>query len=151
MPTGVYERKKYPILCHPEAKRHVRGYCVNCYSKILKKENPVYKENQKAVAKKRYEKLGSKIVNKNAVSLQRLWRLKVVEKLGNKCNHCGFSDVRALQIDHINGDGYKERNIRKSLNRKIALGLIDTSRYQILCANCNWIKKVENNEQNKKE
>jgi len=54
--------------------------------------------------------------------------------------------MRALQIDHVNGDGHKERQTRKSLNRKIALNLIDTSRYQILCANCNWIKRVENNE-----
>ena len=29
----------------------------------------------------------------------------------NKCLKCGFSDRRALQIDHINGGGIKERRI----------------------------------------
>ncbi len=29
--------------------------------------------------------------------------------MGNKCVKCGFSDPRALQIDHINGDGMDNR------------------------------------------
>ena len=35
-------------------------------------------------------------------------RINVVERLGNKCIVCGYSDPRALQIDHINGGGGKE-------------------------------------------
>src|SRR6266446_5698640 len=33
-------------------------------------------------------------------------RREVIEHLGGKCVHCGFSDYRALQVDHINGDGW---------------------------------------------
>ena len=146
MPTGVYKRKQYDIVCHPEAKRHVMGYCINCYSRVLKEKNPQYKENQKLNTQRRYNKLGSKITNKNQVSNAKRWRLEALDKLGNICLHCGYEDIRALHIDHVNGDGKHERNIRKSLNRKIALELVDISRYQLLCANCNWIKKVENNE-----
>jgi len=59
------------------------------------------------------------------------------------CARCGFTDERALQIDHVNGCGYEERKRCKSgayLRRVLA----DTEgKYQILCANCNWIKKSE--------
>lgn len=75
-------------------------------------------------------------------------RLAIFALLGNKCIRCNFSDTRALQIDHINGGGAKERksitgNYHKYVLQKIING--DTS-YQLLCANCNWIKKYENNE-----
>lgn len=148
MTSGVYDRKikVVNILCHPNMKRHIGGICINCYSKKLKEINPLYKENQRKNSKRRYMKLGSKICNKYRTDNQRAWRIKAVLKLGGKCTKCEFDDIRALQIDHINGDGYKERTVRKSINRNISLGLIDLSRYQLLCANCNWIKRLENNE-----
>lgn len=74
-------------------------------------------------------------------------RKKILFLLGGKCNKCGFSDERALQIDHINGDGYKER--RQGVARKNTIIneiIIGKKRYQLLCANCNWIKRFENNE-----
>jgi len=72
---------------------------------------------------------------------------KIIEKLGGKCVKCGFSDSRALQIDHINGYGTKER---ATMGRRRYLLTVLTSeekgKYQLLCANCNWIKRFENNE-----
>ena len=73
-------------------------------------------------------------------------RKKVFIKLGDKCAWCGFSDPRALQIDHVNNDGYEERKKSKSANHYMRMKrvLTDTNgRYQILCANCNFIKKYE--------
>jgi len=77
-------------------------------------------------------------------------RKKVIEALGNKCIKCGFSDYRALQIDHINGGGNKERK-EMSFNQKFHNHVLssiikDEKKYQLLCANCNWIKRVENKE-----
>ena len=73
-------------------------------------------------------------------------RSKVLEVLGNKCIKCGFSDSRALQVDHINGGGHKERLNLGGWNicKKIISGY--TSAYQLLCANCNAIKRIENKE-----
>ncbi len=73
--------------------------------------------------------------------------------LGGKCVKCGFSDARALCIDHINGGGGGERklfggNYYNSVLKKIKLGNCD---YQILCANCNAIKKIEAVEQKNKK
>ena len=77
-------------------------------------------------------------------------RNSVLEALGGSCRFCGFSDKRALQIDHINGGGSKERKERtfKGTFHKHVLQsfLKKEDKYQLLCANCNWIKRVENKE-----
>ncbi len=76
-------------------------------------------------------------------------RLKVIEHFGGKCMKCGFDDWRALQIDHINGGGRKSfGKIRPSpvyYHNKL-LGETPGVTYQLLCANCNQIKKHENKE-----
>lgn len=68
-----------------------------------------------------------------------------------RCNHCGFDDIRALQIDHINGGGAQHRmslvGSRSGSRFYIWLKKNDYPEdYQVLCANCNWIKRVENRE-----
>lgn len=79
-------------------------------------------------------------------------RMQIFERYGKVCKKCGFSDIRALQIDHVLGDGNIERSKTKwafgtaTYYRKV---LADkTGKYQILCANCNCIKRIENNEMN---
>lgn len=83
---------------------------------------------------------------KNRTDWARRWRVAALRKLGAKCVKCGFADFRALQVDHVNGGGHAERTLRKSIYRGIAVGLDKIGRYQLLCANCNWIKRFENNE-----
>lgn len=74
-------------------------------------------------------------------------RKRAIEKLGGKCVMCGFDDPRALQIDHVEGNGNKHR--RKShwysYYKSIVDGTIEIS-VQLLCANCNFIKRHENKE-----
>lgn len=78
-------------------------------------------------------------------------RRNIIERLGGKCVKCGFSDIRALQIDHVRGGGNKEREELGS-NRAMYVKIIKeiedgvVGNYQVLCANCNWIKKNENKE-----
>lgn len=81
---------------------------------------------------------------------QRL-RKSVIEALGGKCVTCEFSDPRALQIDHINGGGQRERKKlgygrNKLYQIVLASFLAKENKYQLLCANCNWIKRYVNNE-----
>ena len=97
------------------------------------------KDKKHGYTKKTYEKL----------------RLEIITLLCSKCsnpynlNHGDFiADVRCLQIDHVNGGGsklltkspYKEY---KRIRDEIKSGSKD---YQLLCANCNWIKRRINNE-----
>ena len=96
-------------------------------------------------AKARYEKRKQYWVNRRA---------KAISALGGECVRCGFKDKRALQIDHINGNGCRERGSTKKSGNYIATRDIlngNIEKYQLLCANCNWIKRFENNEHSKNE
>lgn len=81
---------------------------------------------------------------------QRL-RGAALELLGNKCIMCGFADRRALQFDHINGNGHKDIKLITKFYIKSVLDSIlnNEGKFQLLCANCNWIKRFENNENKK--
>ena len=74
------------------------------------------------------------------------WRNQALTALGGECVRCGFTDVRALQIDHVNGDGGKERSAGMSQVKLYKKIFEDQTGYQLLCANCNWIKREENKE-----
>lgn len=75
----------------------------------------------------------------------RLARQRALDCLGSKCTRCGFSDPRALQIDHVNGGGSESRRKSGPLTtyRQVPK---NPSLFQILCANCNWIKRAEDQE-----
>jgi len=75
-------------------------------------------------------------------------REKIFDLLGRVCCKCGFADIRALQFDHRNGDGYLDRDFSRHCGtilyfKKI---LANIESFQVLCANCNWIKRIENDE-----
>lgn len=89
----------------------------------------------------------------------RTWRLKLKNAayalLGEICASCAFADRRALQIDHVFGDGFLRNKINgvgrgdsSSVYQEV---LKEPERFQILCANCNWIKRVQNQEHKKRE
>ena len=68
------------------------------------------------------------------------------------CIKCGFHDKRALQFDHINGGGTKEHKTM-FLNRRLMFYVhygsypeLARTTLQVLCANCNAIKRIENGE-----
>lgn len=72
-------------------------------------------------------------------------REEVMAILGKKCARCSFSDERALQIDHVHGFG--------SVHRANAPWPVifeqmknNPEEFQTLCANCNSIKAIENEE-----
>jgi len=82
-------------------------------------------------------------------------RLKLIMFLGGECAHCGFRDIRALQLDHINGGGNKDIvkfggrqfNGHQKMMRFYKNNPNEAIRtLQVLCANCNFIKMRENKE-----
>jgi|GEM_PF-2401918 len=114
---------------------------------------PLTKDNVYDYGKPRY--LCKECKNKQTNESRRKIRMKLIEALGGKCARCGFSDWRALQIDHINGGGTQERKkyvpngkgfsykYYNDILKRVEAGSKD---YQLLCANCNQIKKYENKE-----
>lgn len=76
-------------------------------------------------------------------------KAEIYKLLGYKCARCGFDDPRALQIDHVNGNGTELRlksKIRSTRKILYYMRKVGVDQFQILCANCNWIKRVENKE-----
>ena len=72
--------------------------------------------------------------------------------LGGRCESCGNNDSRVLQFDHIKGNGCHERRVRQATVYSIARDVLKTQdKYQLLCANCNWIKRFDNDETNKRK
>jgi hypothetical protein len=73
-------------------------------------------------------------------------RYRALMKLGGKCINCGYSDIRALCVDHIHGGGNKERKKIGAVGVWLKVLKGETDEYQCLCYNCNQIKKDENRE-----
>jgi hypothetical protein len=102
----------------------------------------------KAIENKEF---GSNIINdapKDVIRWRRAsrnLRQKVFNLLGHRCFKCGNGDKRCLQIDHLLGGGGAEFRLLgwKGVCRN---ALKNPDYYQILCANCNWIKRYINKE-----
>ncbi|HZU04228.1 MAG TPA: HNH endonuclease signature motif containing protein [Ktedonobacteraceae bacterium] len=71
-------------------------------------------------------------------------RQSAIEALGGACVLCGYTDIRALEIDHITPiRNSKNRIDNPSLFMSIVRG--NTENLQVLCANCHAIKTYEEN------
>lgn len=114
----------------------------------MKKDRKEYLKEYRKKYNKTYGPNNRERLNKNTREYFRRLRVTILSLLGDKCVRCGFSDPRALQIDHINGGGTKEKKeLKTSFNKLVLLSLANNEgRYQLLCANCNWIKRVERQE-----
>jgi len=91
--------------------------------------------------------------------IARMKREALITALGGKCScdgdgcwhtgECVIADRRCLQIDHINGDGAKDRERLKGVgivNYYFAHLVEARGKIQLLCANCNWVKRHQNYE-----
>jgi hypothetical protein len=117
-----------------------RSLCRDC---LNKRKRYIYANNEKYRNKLIKHAKDNYDPKKNKDRYHHYRRL-AFEKLGGyKCSICGFDDPRALQIDHIDNSGYIKRKQGESgetLYKKILDG---NDGFQVLCANCNWIKKAE--------
>tara|TARA_B100000745_G_C19918927_1_gene308765 strand:+ start:52 stop:495 length:444 start_codon:yes stop_codon:yes gene_type:complete len=67
----------------------------------------------------------------------------VYKFLGNKCKNCRENDPIYFQIDHVKNDGNLERNgSDKTHIHSLKKYLENPERFQLLCANCNWAKRM---------
>lgn len=109
-------------------------------TKLWKKNNPEYRKRE----------------NQKELERRRQIRYKVLSHYSGdqpKCKQCGYSDIRALCIDHINEDGGIERRL---VGNGDHYGCSSTQMYkwivknnfpptyQVLCHNCNFVKGYEN-------
>jgi predicted nucleic-acid-binding Zn-ribbon protein len=114
------ERKK-------ERKKYMRAYCQKWYAKN--------KERQLAYMRGYFHRQKVEVLSHYSATVT--------------CQRCGFSDVRALSVDHVNGGGRRHiKEIQRSgssfyhwlKQHKYPPG------FQVLCMNCQWIKRSEKHE-----
>ena len=122
-------------------------YCKDCKNKYHRKS---YKDSWYLTSRKNYSKNQIKL-REYQKELRKINKEKVIKHYSNntmKCCHCGNSDLRVLSIDHINGNGYEHR-------KKVHSGspfyqwIIQNDYpkgFQVLCMNCQFIKRYENGE-----
>lgn len=80
-----------------------------------------------------------------ATHIKRLRQDKLYEYLKDKsCSVCGFSDIRALDFDHIDPDG-KRFSIARAINERYSWDEIakEIKKCRILCSNCHRIRTAE--------
>lgn len=110
---------------HPDYRKHG-----NLQSKNWRKKNPKQTKFLKLRSQaKRYEELRKEaMVHYSDGPL--------------KCAKCGFSNIDALELDHVNGDGAKDRAINPA--GYAYYRLLKKNNYliqlQVLCHNCHVIK-----------
>lgn len=65
------------------------------------------------------------------------------------CARCRFTDIRALTLDHIDGGGTRQRRETNVFGDVLYKSLIRAgfpAGYQVLCMNCQFVKRHENRE-----
>lgn len=132
------------IPSHEERLSYIRYKELKCQEKQTKKAIIHYRENKPKI----------RLTEKTRRVKQ---RIEILSFLCNGTPRCAnpycqhsepYTDVRALVIDHIYGNGCVER---RQVNGEIARYKLirqHPERYQVLCANCNAIKAKENKETN---
>lgn len=70
-------------------------------------------------------------------------RLRAIQQLGGACDDCGETDLRVLDINHINGEGAARSANELYCQCLKVLDGEDTPNLQVLCCNCNRIHEYE--------
>ena len=70
------------------------------------------------------------------------FRLETLRRYGNKCACCGEKEASFLAVDHVYGNGAKERKKWGTTGffRHLARAPKIYKKYQLLCHNCNQSK-----------
>lgn len=135
-PKGFWSMKdKACVVCGTTKIDHEGyGLCISCYSKSSHGKNNCKKYYTSEKGKERYRRYGHHLKEK-AISYYSDGKMC--------CKQCGYNDIRALALDHVDDGGGKHRK-----TVKVSIGAwCRTQKYppgfQVLCMNCNWIKEME--------
>lgn len=123
-------------------------------SEIYQKNREYYTEyNKREDVRRKWELFCKEYPERRLQSkekTQQKLRVKVFTHYGHgklACILCGFSDMRALTIDHINNNGAEERRKTTQHAGIVFYRWLQKSKfpegYQTLCMNCQFIKNRE--------
>ena len=106
---------------------------------------PYKNEEDKAKAKRKHYETNKEVVKArakaNSIKAKRRNREFLIEYLNqNPCVDCGFSDVRALQFDHVKG--IKLNSVSNMAKNSVSIAKLqeEIEKCEVRCANCHSIK-----------
>lgn len=125
------------------------------YRKINREKIKEYQRNYQQENKIKIKQFPSRLspeYKKKLKSYRENLKMEVFRHYANdnnpKCVKCGFNDIRALCLDHVNGDG--NHRSKKCSSGYTFYCYLKKNKYpeqlQVLCANCNLIKQHVNKE-----
>lgn len=138
-------KKRYPTgLNFYHDKQKVDGLTSHCKRCVRDTRIASYEARRdKALLYSREHYQANKETRKKQATFLRQAVVKQIHAhLGSKCALCGFSNPVALQIDHLDGGGYRHRKVASGGMQYYKEILAGIKNYQILCANCNFIEGV---------
>ncbi len=112
-----------------------------------------FKDHEANKAKKAAQMMRWRAANRDkarAQSRAKVTRLrqKIHDMYGHACELCGFSDKRALTLDHIQGNGNIERaEVGEYGVYRRAVSSHQPGEYRILCMNCQFIERESQKQQ----
>lgn len=134
-------------------------YLVN-REKTLQRQKKYYQNNKEKYAERARKYRNDPEKKAKAAMWYREYRIRkraeLIELLGSKCVRCGYSDIRALEIDHMKGGGNADKRMISPTSGDGADRMyiyyvkrpeMAKQTLQLLCRNCNRIKSYENHEQ----
>lgn len=153
--------------------KYVKKWAIKNKNRLKKYHQKYYQKNKENIKRKRKLYTSTEKFKIHNLNYHRKYRtlkkykLMVRKRLDNQkrlvyehysksknpvCKKCGFKDIRALSIDHINGKGAEHRRqVGKGNNMHRWLIKNNFPKgYQILCMNCQFIKSYENHEMSKR-
>ncbi len=131
-----------------------REYRLTHQDQIKRRTQRYYQEHKEQIIayKKRYWQLNKErlsVKNKERVTRNRATlKGEVLTHYGNgkcACVKCGFRNIKALSIDHLEGKGNKHRMRISNFYSWLKRGGYPKG-YQTLCMNCQFIKKIDEGE-----
>ncbi len=142
----TFDSKKYYLENREELLQYSRKYKASHAEHYRKYSRKWYRDNRKrAIKKNNIWQRNNKQWFSNRFRTLKIEVIKHYSKTLS-CKKCGIDDIRVLSMDHINGGGNKHikqigGNLYHWIKRK---GF--PSGFQVLCMNCQFIKRIENKE-----
>lgn len=104
-------------------------------------ERAYYERNKEKIRARKAEQMRVRRLTfkdtfrQQGLSYRQATRERLFDMYGRTCAVCGFSDVRALTLDHIHGDGNEERRqVGEKGVYRLALQDYAPDRYRILAS-----------------
>lgn len=125
---------KKQAVCHPKREHYGKGMCRSCYMKKYIRKNFTHHH---MVRRNRCKELKRKVLT--------LYGKKHILQC---CWHgCSIVDLDMLTLDHKHDDGFLERKESKMtgsvVTYRAALAQVDFDKYQTLCWNHQWKKRLK--------